>query len=396
MPVSAAMTLPSSLFVTGCYRSGTTLLDKLFHAHPQISMASQPLPLLYTSFKEAFYRERGLQRRYPLEHLFLENAYTQADFNDFLDRHIMSTAELDSMFAALKDYVLQDWTPQVVEMRAAFQAGTFFDIYSQLNRCIARVFPKTHLAYVGSKEVLCEEYIPYLLMRGIKVVLIIRDPRDVIASVNFRQGNGFVGANRPVLYSLRIWRKSMAFALAYEQHPGLRWLRFEDLVVEPVRHLNEIAGWLEIPAYPMDAFDNGILDQSGRQWRGNSSFDLQKGVSAASMGRFAQRLPRAVLEFIEACCWPEMLCAGYTPAGGKHLEAESIATYQDPFQDIHERFPKEYSSISEHREEELVRYEKLCGVESLSEEMARYWFIHERAYQRLKAAVFKGDKALDN
>lgn len=389
------MTPPASLFVTGCYRSGTTLLDKLLHAHPQISMATQPLPLLYTYFKEAFYRERGLRRRYPLEHLFLEDGYTAADFHDFLDRHIMPAAELDGMFEAMADYLSQDWTPQLLEMRAAFQAGTFIDIYRQLDACIARIFPKLRLAYVGSKEVLCEEYIPYLLARGVRAVMIIRDPRDMIASANFRQRDSFIGANRPVLYSLRVWRKSMAFTLAYEGHPGLRWLRYEDLVEEPVQRLNEIAAWLDIPAYPTDAFSKGVLDQSGRQWQGNSSFDPQKRVSPAATGRFAQRLPRAVIAFIEACCRPEMVCAGYVPSTGYRFEAGAITGYHDPFPDIHERFPKDYSSSDDHREQELARYEKLRPTAPmLAEDMARRWFIHERAYQRLSDAVRENEKML--
>jgi len=387
------MTPPASLFVTGCYRSGTTLLDKLLHAHPRLSIATQPMPLLYTAFKEAFYRERGLHRRYPLEHLFLEGDYTAADFHEFLDRYVMSSAELDTIFAAMAGYVAEEWTPQLLGMQAAFQAGTFMDIYHRLGDCIARIFSKLRLDYVGSKEVLCEEYIPYLLARGVKVILIIRDPRDMIASVNFRERDGFVGANRPVLFSVRIWRKSMAFALAYERHPGLHWLRYEDLVTDPMRYLNDIAAWLDIPAYAEDAFNNGVFDQKGQRWRSNSSFDPQQGISPAATGRYAQCLPGAVLAFIEACCRPEMLCAGYVPSSADRFEADAISTYRDPFPDIHGRFPVDYSSCAKHREEELARYEKLCDVAALlTQGTARRWFVHERAYRRLREAVFQSEK----
>jgi hypothetical protein len=391
------MTPPASLFITGCYRSGTTLLDKLLHAHPRLSIASQPLPLLYTAFKEAFYRERGLRRRYPLEDLFLEDDYTAADFHEFLDRYVLSSIDLDRIFAAMADYVAEEWTPQLLGMRAAFQAGTFMDIYHRLDDSLAAIFPKERLDYVGSKEVLCEEYIPYLLAHGVKVILIIRDPRDMIASVNFRERDSFVGANRPVLYSIRIWRKSMAFALAYEKHPGLHWLRYEDLVTDPVRCLNQIAAWLGIPTYAMDAFNNGVFDQKGHQWRSNSSFDPQQRITPAATGRYVQCLPGAVLAFIEACCRPEMLCAGYAPSNADGFEADAISTYYDPFPDIHERFPVDYSSCAKHREEELARYEMLRGAAApLTQDAARRWFVQERAYQRLREAVFQSEKVSDH
>lgn len=384
------MTSRGSLFITGCYRSGTTLLEKLIHAHPQISIASQPFPLLYANFKEAFHRERGLSRRYPLGHLFLEGDYTREDFHDFLDSHIMSEADLDRMFADMGQYVSQDWTPQLLAMRAAFHAGTFFDMYCHLDECIGRIFPKTHLAYVGSKEILCEEYVPYLLAHGIRIVMIIRDPRDMIASANFRQRDSFVGADRPVLYSLRVWRKSVAFAMAYERHPNLRWLRYEDLVAKPVQNLNAIASWLGTPEFREDAFNKGIFDQRGQQWRGNSSFDSQQRISPSSISHFDQRLPRAVIDFIEACCLPEMLCAGYVPINGGRFDANAITNYRDPFPDIHEMFPGDYSCSDDHRAEELARYENLLSDSPmLREDAARRWFIHERTYLRLRQAVLE-------
>ncbi|MFH2071358.1 MAG: sulfotransferase, partial [Actinomycetota bacterium] len=35
---------PGQLLITGAYRSGTTLLEKLLHNHPDLSVAMQPFP----------------------------------------------------------------------------------------------------------------------------------------------------------------------------------------------------------------------------------------------------------------------------------------------------------------------------------------------------------------
>jgi hypothetical protein len=67
-------TYAAELLVTGCYRSGTTLLEKLLHAHPASCVASQPFPVLYAYVKNLFDVSRGLLRRYPLGHRFLRTA----------------------------------------------------------------------------------------------------------------------------------------------------------------------------------------------------------------------------------------------------------------------------------------------------------------------------------
>jgi Sulfotransferase family len=48
-----------TLFVTGMQRSGTTLLEKLLHAHPELSVLSQPFPLLFVEVKRAFLESIG-------------------------------------------------------------------------------------------------------------------------------------------------------------------------------------------------------------------------------------------------------------------------------------------------------------------------------------------------
>ena len=76
---------PAYLLVTGCYRSGTTLLEKLLHAQPSACIASQAFPVLFFMAKEAFLSSRGIDRRYPLDHLFLEDAYSSDEWVSFLD-----------------------------------------------------------------------------------------------------------------------------------------------------------------------------------------------------------------------------------------------------------------------------------------------------------------------
>jgi len=87
-----------NLLITGCYRSGTTLLEKLLHNHENVCLASQPFPVLYLYVKLAFYKAIGVRRRYPLDHLYLENGYQPEEFYAFLDQFRMSSKNLNGMF----------------------------------------------------------------------------------------------------------------------------------------------------------------------------------------------------------------------------------------------------------------------------------------------------------
>ena len=107
----------SNLLVTGSYRSGTTLIEKLLHSHDNICLGSQPFPILYFHIKQAFLDSIHVERRYPLDHLFLESRYVPEDLNAFLDHHRLTSSALDQIFVELSDYQKGLWTPEILGFR---------------------------------------------------------------------------------------------------------------------------------------------------------------------------------------------------------------------------------------------------------------------------------------
>jgi len=373
---------PKHIFVTGCYRSGTTLLEKILHSHRSVNIASQPFPVLYFYIKNLFYKKLGVERLYPLGSLFLENSYALSDFYGFLDHYKISEDDIISIFDELKKYKKGLWTPEILDFQHKLEPGSFIDVYSQLNGFIPKIFSKEDVFYTGGKEILCEEYVPYLLSKGVRVIIIVRDPRDVITSLNFSEKDNLTGEKRPILYSLRLWRKSVAFILECEDDINFMCLKYEDLIENTAEILNEIAVFLDIDAFTSDISKENILDQYGDLWSSNSSFESKKGISPNSIGRFKDILPEYVISYIETCCLPEMKYLDYDLKGIQDFDEEILSNFKEPFPIRHKKFEgnKEYSLI--HIGEEMERYNKLTGSLTLNTNEAEKWFLFEKIYKK--------------
>jgi hypothetical protein len=209
--------------------------------------------------------------------------------------------------------------PDIERFLQEFEPAGFAAALAGLYRFFAHR-PEARLS--GAKETICEEFLPYLVRRGWAAVVVVRDPRDVIASLDTGRGAEFAGRPKPLLFNLRNWRKSVAFALALDGQPGFVRVRYEDLVARPLDTLRGVTEALGLEPFPAGAFSGGIRDQTGALWEGNSSHGRRDGVSEASVGTQA-RLPAGVVRFIEAACLPELDCLGY-PRAVTPAEAPAI------------------------------------------------------------------------
>lgn len=378
------------LLITGCYRTGTTIVEKIVNMHPHALVASQPFPVLYFQVKERFNRQIGLDPRYPLGHLFLESAYAPWQFDQFLENCHMDADQLASFCGGMVAYPQGLWTPEMLGILEQLTPAKFFEVYSQLIDCVGQLFPSSGARYVGGKEVLVEEYARFLIAKGARVIFVVRDPRAMITSLNFRDRDNLTGDHRPVLYSLRIWRKSVALALEALESGRALLVKYEDLVLNQKKTLSRITEFLDLEPYAKGAFDQGITDQYGRQWRGNSSFADRKGIYENSVRKFEERLPEAVRDFIEMLCLPEMELLGYEPLGALEFDERIVEGYADSFETIHKSFPSDYSSDSERLANEIERIRLLSGGgQLLDEEEQRKWFITTSAYRVLKEGAVK-------
>jgi hypothetical protein len=321
----------TTVFITGMQRSGTTLLEKLLAQQPDISMLSQPFPLLFLSTKRRFLRDLGGEPdAFPLGHLFGENRYTPNDLAAFLSRWRTSRAELAALFAEMANYSGQYSRFDAARLDAAFASisddDDFVTVVATLLRQLA-VRPEAR--WFGSKEANCEELVPHFLERDFRCAIVIRDPRDIVASLNYGDGRTYGGEIKPTLFNVRSWRKSVSFALQCDGMPRFHRCRYEELVADPVKAMRALAANLDIAITSTDFRE--LRDATGEAWHGNSSHRAHDGVSASSVGTFRTVLPPEVSTFIEAACLPELQLLGYETSLTAAGAVRALHEFREPW-----------------------------------------------------------------
>ena len=194
----------TQVLVTGMPRSGTTLLDKLLSSHPAALVFSQPLPLLYVEVKRRFLQDRELgaaSRAYPLNDMFRTNYYASEAFQAFLETFLLEPIFCREVLAAMVAFDGRYIKPaDPFAFLEDYKASRLFDFVRSYVRWLA---DGDCPVVTGSKETFCEEYIPYFLANGATVIQLVRDPRDVVTSLNFGHGERFGGRIKPHLFNLR-------------------------------------------------------------------------------------------------------------------------------------------------------------------------------------------------
>ncbi|MEU8657609.1 sulfotransferase family protein [Actinoplanes philippinensis] len=202
------------IFVVGCPRSGTTMLQLMLHAHPRIALPPE------TRFLLAAYQKR-------------------ARFGDLTDP--ARRRELAGFIVASSQFADLGLDPD--ETAEAIVAGppTLGSAFGIVFRSYAHRFGKPRW---GDKRPLYLRHLPTILrlFPDAQIINIMRDGRDCVASLKETpwKPSGF---GTLVDY----WAQSAdASLLAARRYPAdvYHQVRYEDLVADPEPHLRRICGFL--------------------------------------------------------------------------------------------------------------------------------------------------------
>lgn len=336
------------VFVTGMLRSGTTLAQMLLTNHPDAFVAYQPFHQFHVDVKRIFLDELGVERQLPLgDDMSTVEGETER-FQEWLFQHVFDTATAQR----LADESTRGKGGGVPELTGTLclEAGTFFDLRGSLHRQMTRHFDAEGAAVIGSKEVLCEEYVPALADSGVDCVLVLRDPRAVVASANHGRYHAMVGDRYPLLLLLRLWRKSARHWIGLRAHPRVHVVRYEHLTHTPAAELDRLAEALDLDPFPRSVLEEPLRDHAGRAWAGNSSFGSKSGVDQSSTDTWRELLTEAEAEFIEACTLTELRELGYPTRLLANAAAERISAFIEDEEGVRAGYLEDYRLDPHNRE----------------------------------------------
>lgn len=339
------------LLITGMGRSGTTLLDKLLNNHKNLEVISQPFPLLFTTFKKAFLNSINRDKYYVLNDNCFDGDYSESDFTSFLHQYKTTYEDINNIFDKMKNYSGQ-MTKITFDIPYKENYG-FLELYDII---LKNNLLNNTVKSFGAKEIMCEEFIPYLIDNDTKVIVIVRDPRDVVASINYPKKEKYLGNKKPTLFILESWRRTIDYIKHFKKNKNFIFLKYEDLVTSPYKCLNSIANFLNLREFDLNHFDSGILDRNGELWKANSSFEMQTSfISSKSVGGYLNVLSGNEINYIETICSQEMDLMGYllTTIPNKEI----IKSFRDNDILESEHLNKNYTSLKENVEKEINNYQ---------------------------------------
>ncbi|MGG6238270.1 sulfotransferase family protein [Nodosilinea sp. AN01ver1] len=275
------MSTLAPIFLVGCPRSGTTLLQQMLDAHPEVAIAPE------THFIRNFWLKR--EQYGNLEN---DRAY-QA-----LLHAIVALPEFTEMELSAADFVA---IAQTLERSYKNLLGLLLDQFRQ-KRAVTMVGEKTpnHLLYMQ----ILQEFFPEA-----RFIHIIRDPRAVVNS--WKKVPWTTGS---VVGDAGVWRRYMATARQCPPaHGAIYSLHYEALVSDPEASLKAVCQFLGLP-FQMAMLDYYRQDPRGvnvsrEPWKGNAV----KPVSSDSLTRWQQEMTAEEIATVEWVAKAEMTGLSYEP-----------------------------------------------------------------------------------
>jgi hypothetical protein len=377
----------SYLFVAGMPRSGTTLVDKLLSSHERAFVLSQPLPLLYVRLKKEFLDQYGgaaartrVATVYALNDMFGDNYYPPERLLDFLQGLRIEPGLVRQVLESMLDFNGQYTKPaQPLQVLEGHRASSLLELVTRYTELL---LPPRELSVIGSKENYYEEMIPYFLAEGGRVLYITRDPRDIITSLSHGRGATFSGPRKPDLFTIRQWRKSIAFALAHQDHAGFLMVRYEDLVTSPQQVLGQVTRFLGIGELPEEVLASDLRAQDGSIWLSNSSHSSTSLISTASIGRYRCHLSPERDRLIQACCYPELRLLGYQLDLARHQVAAELGR-RELEEPLARPALEDYLWSPARSDEELERWQRLQEDGGCQPEL----FVFDEVFRQLRQAL---------
>ena len=205
---------------------------------------------------------------------------------------------------------------------------------------------------MGEKKYFVKSLSLFFLENKTKVILIIRDPRDVVASSNYSRTIKYIGEKKPTLFLIRNWRRSVDAINFNKENKNFMYVRYEDLVRNFSSTIKKIMSFIDIKI-PEDIF----TDSTYNRLVNNSSFSFNPHSKISdSVGRFNNILDKNEIMYIESTCFGEMLDFNYK-LSTEMPDKEFIKNFTDFKIEDQFEIRANYSQLPLNKKYELERFD---------------------------------------
>ena len=269
------------VFVVGCPRSGTTMLQLMLHAHPRIALPESRFVLPAYDHRHEFGDLRDPQRRRDLGRWITRT-------HQFGDLGLDEERVIDAIVGA----------PPTL----GSAIGTVFRLY-------AGRFGKPRW---GDKSTTYLRHLPQLLrlFPDAQVITIMRDGRDCVAS--FKEAPW---CRADLTQMIGYWAQAADASLRAARRYGpdtYHVVRYEDLVAEPETHLRTICRFLGEEYDPAMARPHDVAEVAVPAYEAWHTRTRQ-AVTAERISSWRERLTQAEIERCEAFFGSRLSQFGYPP-----------------------------------------------------------------------------------
>ena len=265
------------LLASGIFRSGTTWLARALNANKKISFESDPIAPLFNSFRydiaKKVKKNKNLSRFSPLGDYFGDETELIKDVLESKFNISVKNKDLNLILQKIKGKNLPFENGKWTSTFKGFEnSKNYHDAIIKVLKHIKKVSKKKS-NISGFKEVWVNEMAgPFLnSFKNSKVILIVRDPRAILASRNAML------KKYPPIFIGRQWRKSILIAnyLKRKFSDRVLILKYETATSDKEKTLINVCKFLGIKFDKDMANESKYTDGLGNPWKQNSSFTTE-------------------------------------------------------------------------------------------------------------------------
>ena len=273
------------IFLTGHRRSGTTLLQRLFDNHPDVDVYPTDLTLFYNYFP--YYTSNYDNKKLLIEKILPVIDRTINKF--FLSQNLIHKNKVKSLNIQLKK--------NLRNINLKSKKEVFQKILDHWENLKGRKLKKIIVIKETSQSIYFDEYLKFF--KNMKMVNIVRDPRDNYASIKSGQKKYYSKNNIDYLqnFSNALFRSRQDLLSTFynRNHKKFTFITYEDLVTNTRKIMKQLCCFLGIKFY------NTLLNPSLGKYKyyGNNFSHKINGISNKNVNNWEKRITTEEKNIIE-------------------------------------------------------------------------------------------------